>query len=383
MTRRILFYVQHLMGVGHVFRAMRIVRALVDAGHTVDLVHGGLPIPNFDAAGAMVHLLPPLKAGTSVFNDLEDGDGKPAGDDYKARRRDMLLTVFEAGGHDALITEAFPFGRRQMRFELMPLLEAAKRRAKPPVVIASVRDILQENRKPGRDRETVATLKTHFDHVLVHGDPDFAGLDLTFPLYTEIVDMVRHTGIVAPEPPMPPASASERFDVVVSVGGGALGRELLFAAAGAKPLSKLADARWCIVTGLGFAEKDRVALESALTGDVELCTFLPDLASAMAAAELSISRCGYNTTADIFATGCRAIVVPLADGTETEQLRRAELLDRKGYAARLDPAEQTPAKLATAIDRAMERQRTAPPPVDLGGAAETARLVSQILAERP
>lgn len=383
MTQRILFYVQHLMGVGHVFRAMRIVGALTDSGHTVDLVYGGLPIPNFDAAGATVHYLPPLKAGTAVFNDLEDGDGNPVCDDYKARRRDMLLGIFEAGGHDAIITEAFPFGRRQMRFELMPLMEAAGGRAKRPVVIASVRDILQENRKPGRDSETVETLKTHFDHVLVHGDPDFAGLDLTFPLHEEIAGMVRHTGIVAPEPPLPPTSARERFDVIVSVGGGALGRELLFAAAGAKPLSRLADARWCIVTGLSLAEDGRAALESAVGGDVTLRTFLPDLASAMAGAQLSISRCGYNTTADIFATGCRAIVVPLADGTETEQLRRAELLDRKGHAVRLDPAGQTPERLAEAIDRAMEQPRAEHPPVDLGGAEETARLVTQFLAERP
>jgi predicted glycosyltransferase len=36
-----------------------------------------------------------------------------------------------------------------------------------------VRDILQENRKAGRDAETAALVQAHFDRVLVHGDPDF------------------------------------------------------------------------------------------------------------------------------------------------------------------------------------------------------------------
>ena len=33
--------------------------------------------------------------------------------------------AFEAGAADVLTVEAFPFARRQMRFELLPLLEAA------------------------------------------------------------------------------------------------------------------------------------------------------------------------------------------------------------------------------------------------------------------
>ena len=35
---RVFFYVQHLLGVGHVFRAMRIVSALVERGFDVDQI---------------------------------------------------------------------------------------------------------------------------------------------------------------------------------------------------------------------------------------------------------------------------------------------------------------------------------------------------------
>ena len=383
MSGSILFYVQHLMGVGHVFRAMRIVRALVDTGLRVDLVHGGEPVPNFDAAGSTVHFLPPLRAGATVFNNLEDPDGNVVDDDYRNGRRDILLGIFEAGRHDAIITEAFPFGRRQMRFELLPLLEAARRRPSPPTIFASVRDILQENRKPARDRETVEILSAYFDHVLVHGDPKMVGLGATFPRYQEIAGIVRYTGIVAPEPPDGREPPDDGFDVVVSVGGGALGRELLFATLSARPISCLADAKWCVVTGINIAAEDKSELAALSGNGVELRTFLPDLCAVLTSARLSISRCGYNTAADIFVSGCRSIVAPLSDGAETEQIRRAEILDRKGIAVRVHPQDQTPDKLALAIDRAMAKSRPPDFGLNLDGARTTANIVSGLLAERP
>ena len=76
MSARVLFYVQHLMGVGHVFRAMRLVKAMVREGLSVDLVYGGEPIPNLDTGGATVHFLPSLRAGTKLFRDMEDAEGR-------------------------------------------------------------------------------------------------------------------------------------------------------------------------------------------------------------------------------------------------------------------------------------------------------------------
>ncbi|MEX0344174.1 MAG: glycosyltransferase family protein [Rhizobiaceae bacterium] len=382
MTGRILFYVQHLMGVGHVFRSMRIVAALVRSGHKVDLAYGGEPVPNFDPSGANVHFLPPLRAGSTVFNDLEDPEGNVVGEDYRDRRREMLLSIFSAGQHDVIVTEAFPFGRRQMRFELLPLLEAAKRRSPSPLVIASVRDILQENRKPGRNEETVRLLRDHFDCILVHGDPNMVTLDETFPLFGEIDALVQYTGIVAPELPPTDAAADNAFDVVVSVGGGALGAELLAAAIGAKPLSRLTKSRWCLVTGINIADDDLQRLERMAEGNIEIRSFLPDLCAALSKAKLSISRCGYNTATDIFVSGCRSIVVPLSDGTETEQIRRAEILDRNGLAVRVDPEKQTPGYLAAAIDRALAQPKPADFGLDLSGAETTAQMISGMLANR-
>ena len=48
--------------------------------------------------------------------------------------------------------EAFPFGRRQMRFELLPLLDAIAAMTPKPLLVTSVRDILQERVSPAATR---------------------------------------------------------------------------------------------------------------------------------------------------------------------------------------------------------------------------------------
>ncbi|MGN6468726.1 MAG: glycosyltransferase family protein [Rhizobiaceae bacterium] len=376
----ILFYVQHLQGVGHVFRAARIVRALAAEGFGIDVAYGGEPIDGFDIPGARIHYLPPVRAGGEVFNRLEDPQGNAIDGAYKARRRDMLLALFDRAAPDILITEAFPFGRRQMRFELLPLIERAKARPRPPLIVGSVRDILQENAKAYKDRETADLLKAHFDHVLVHADPKLVRLERTFPLTDEIADKLLYTGLVAPDPS--PAS-QHKFDVVVSVGGGALGHRLLMASAAAKRLSVMRDARWLIVTGFKFSPEHKAELDGLIDGDVTVEAFLPDLQAILAGAQLSVSRVGYNTIADIYRAGCRAIVVPLSDGIETEQITRAELLAARGLAEAVGHQDETPEAIAAAIDRAMARPAPDRSALDLEGARNSALILKRLLTGEP
>jgi predicted glycosyltransferase len=367
------------MGVGHVFRATRIVAALSARGFDVHLVYGGARIPYMDGGAATVHYLPPLRAGTMIFSKLETPEGLAVDDAYKLKRRDMLLAILRELSPEMIITEAFPFGRRQMRFELIPLLQEAVSWRKPPFLVASVRDILQENRKPERDIETVELVEQYFDHVLLHGDPNMVRLEDTFPQYDRLAEHVLYTGIVAaPAIDGEQAVGGAKYDVLVSVGGGVMGSRLLLAAAGAKQISTLRDARWCIITGVNVSAKIREDLKTIAPGDVEIRDFIPNLRVEMARAQVSISRAGYNTVADIFRSGCRAIVVPLSDGEETEQLRRAEILAARGLATVLRPEEETPEALAAAIARTM----AGPPPergkLNLEGARTSAKIVSAI-----
>jgi len=105
---------------------------------------------------------------------------------------------------DVLIVETFPFGRRVMRFELLPLLEAARAMRPKPLIACSVRDILQERGKPGRAEETVDTIGKYYDLVTVHGDPKFASFGETFPLADGLAKQISYTGLVSGPPPPSP-----------------------------------------------------------------------------------------------------------------------------------------------------------------------------------
>ena len=67
-----------------------------------------------------------------------------------------------------------------MRFELLPLLEAARSSPDCLQVVASIRDILQPRSKPGRNQETCELIEKFYDHVLVHGDEEIARLADSF-----------------------------------------------------------------------------------------------------------------------------------------------------------------------------------------------------------
>ncbi|TCL68348.1 glycosyltransferase [Rhizobium sp. BK251] len=374
---RVFFYVQHLLGIGHLARASRIAAALADDGFDVTVVTGGLPVPGFPGEGVRSVELPAVLAASAGFKGLADRDGKETDKAFLENRRDLLLRAFEEARPDVVIIEAFPFGRRQMRFELLPLLGAIEAADPRPKLLTSVRDILQQQKKPGRDEETVALLKAHFDGVLVHGDPTFVRLEETFPPTAEIADRISYTGLVAAPPPPP---AAEKFDIVVSAGGGAVGRELISASLDAARLMP-GSLNWCLVSGPNLPEGDFSALEADAPANVRLVRFRKDFPSLLGAAELSISQAGYNTVCDLMRAGCRSLLVPFTTGGETEQAVRASRLERLGLATALPESGLTSVMLADAAQASLAHPKPRIQGLDLDGARKTAELIRGMLRQ--
>ncbi|MFG6080178.1 glycosyltransferase [Paracoccus litorisediminis] len=378
---RILFYVQHLLGIGHLARASRIAQALIARGARVTLVTGGLPVTGFPPPGLDHIALPALQTAGEGFSGLADAHGDPATPELLDRRRDLLLATLHRAAPDIVITEAFPFGRRQMRFELLPLLEAIAVMRPKPILCCSLRDILQEKTKPGRDAETVDLVLAHYDRVLVHGDPAFARLGDTFPLADRIADRVVHTGLVAPPAPRP---AAQGFDVVLSAGGGAVGEGLATAALAAA--AELPDLRLCLITGPNLPAGPRQALAAGLNalpqGRLLVETFRPDFAALLAASRLSVSQAGYNTVCDVLQAGCRAILIPFATGGETEQTTRATRLAAKGWADILPESALDGPSLAAAIRQALAAPVPSRQGLDLDGAGRTADILYHLADHR-
>ena len=218
-----------------------------------------------------------------------------------------------------------------------------------------------------------------FDLVLVHGDPNFAALGDTFALANQIADRITYTGLVCPPAPSEP---DERFDVLVSAGGGAAGEQMITAAVGAARL--LPDLpNWCIITGPNLPQADYDALRDNLPSNVTLTRFRPDLASLMRGAALSVSQAGYNTVADILMAGCHALLLPFAADGETEQTDRAERLAAIGRISTLAESALTPASLAAAIRQ--EIARPLPPQslqIRVDGAVRSTEILFALAEER-
>lgn len=376
--KRVFFYVQHLLGIGHLVRASRIAQALHEAGMDVTLVTGGNKIDGFPAANVRHVRLPPVFAASAGFSGLADEAGQKVDEAFKAMRKARLLEAFEEAAPDAVLIEAFPFGRRQMHFELLPLMEAIEASNPRPLLFSSVRDILQENRKAGRDEETVMLAKRHFDGVLVHGDESFVRLEETFPLAREIVDRVHYTGLVAPAEPAP---AEDRFDVVVSAGGGAVGANVLQASIEACRI--LADDRtWLLIAGPNMPAEDFERLQRDAPDRVTIVRFRRDFSSLLMNAKVSVSQAGYNTVADLLRARCGCVLLPFSSGGETEQTVRALKLQALGSAEVVAEDALTGQSLADAIARAGESNNREALPLSLDGARRTADLIGSLIEER-
>ncbi len=199
--RSVLFWVQHLLGIGHLQRALRIADALVERGIAVTVVSGGMPQSlTRDAAVTLVQL-PPLRARDASFA-LFDECGAPVDDRLRERRRGAVLASFAAARPDAVVLEGFPFARRAFRFEIDPLIAASRAapwRLRPSLpILCSVRDIVVIRDDPARHREIVDRVRRDIDRVLVHGDPALIPFDASFPAAPDIADRLVYTGYVAP-----------------------------------------------------------------------------------------------------------------------------------------------------------------------------------------
>lgn len=381
IRRRVFLYVQHLLGIGHLKRALVIATALSDAGLEVTVASGGHDATLLDRSGLNWVQLPSVGTADLSFSTLVDQSGQPIDEAWKLARTHILLDAWERSQADVLLIELFPFGRRQMRFELMPLLEAAHARSPRPLILSSIRDVLGGGRSnPERQRQMLDTFKRWFDHVLVHGDPAFIPLDATFALTASLGSRMHYTGYVVASGPTTPDEASDgKGEVLVSAGGGAVGMALYQAAMQARPLTTLGGHTWRVLVGPGLPEAQfqllrRLAREGG-EGRVIVERARPDFVVMLGRCAVSISQGGYNTVLEALSMGTRCVLVPFAAGGEIEQSLRAELLARRGWVQTVAEVDLGAANLAAAVDRAWSAAAPPKGQVRLDGAKETTRLV--------
>ena len=227
---KIIFYCQHVLGIGHFFRTRAICEKLKD--HDVILVSGG-DRPDIPLPGHVRELRLP---GLMMDEDFKNMFSKEKGehiDAVKEKRQKMLFRLFEETPPDVFMIELYPFGRKAFRFELDPILESIRDNSlRPCRVVCSLRDILVEKENAASYEEgVVKRLNRYFDTVLVHSDPGFFKLDATFSRLDDISIPIVYTGFVTPKP-RPGSGKDLRTKlgigdndcfVVASAGGGKVG----------------------------------------------------------------------------------------------------------------------------------------------------------------
>ena len=328
MTLRALFHVQHLLGIGHVMRVAQVAREAAALGLEVTVLSGGGRL-GLDWGGAAMQELPSARARDGHFKVLVDEAGQPLDAAFHERRRILVLDAFERVRPHVVLMESYPFGRRAFRGELDPLIAAAQARQPRAPVLVSIRDILAAKSNPARYAEIAQRIRRDIDAVLVHGDPQLVGLEASFPAAGAIADKLRYTGYVT-EPRRGATSGVDddagRGEVLVSVGGGAVGAPVLRAALDARPLTSVRGRTWRLIAGPNLPQEDYYDLARKLSTGVILERFRSDFQNLLRNCHVSLSQAGYNTILDVLQAGTRAVVVPFATGGETEQALRARIL---------------------------------------------------------
>ncbi len=323
------------------------------------------------APGVRLLQLPPISASDPSFRGVVDENGAPAAYELWQERRRLILDAFAAFRPTILLTEMFPFGRRQFERELLPLLELARSCGVP--VASSVRDILVTKNDPQKLQHMRDLCNDWYQLVLVHGDEAVLPFAATFPLAGELTPELVHTGYVAEAGR--PRSPRQRLGVLVSAGGGAVGATLLRTALAARPSCRLCEAPWRLVTGSRLSEADAIMLEHDLPSHVTIERFRDGLLDLVATAAVSISQAGYNTTVEALLCATPMVLVPFAAAGEDEQTVRATWLAKRGLAAVVPESELGPARLAAAIDEALILDMSVASSIGIDGAERSADLL--------
>ena len=388
MKKRLLFYCQPVLGMGHLVRSLAILRGL--DGFEIGFINGGLPLAAATVAtlpgNIAVINLPALQADPE-FRGIVAIDPTRNLDEIRAERMSGLLEIFATFNPDILMIELFPFGRMKFDFELRPLLEAARRREPAPSIVCSLRDILVAKRDQ-KDFEDFAIERANqfFDLILVHSDPTFQPLGETFPPVDRLTCRIEYTGYVVEVEPAASNPTGGDQPVVVSIGGGRVGLELLYAASEAsRQVRRSIPHRLHLFTGpyLPADEFRKLVDNYAGDDDIMIERFTPDLVGAMRNARLSISLAGYNTCMNILTAGVPSIVHPFTGNENREQTIRAHKLEQSGIVSVITAEELASGKLAPLMAAMLTTPANSDHrlKIDLDGVRKTIILLTELAGE--
>lgn len=343
--KKILYYCQSLVGIGHLTCSLRIIEELL-THCDVDLVHGGLDGGVLPARPGFRSLRLATLLHDEDSGEFFDPEGRRSIDEIWADRAQAIAGFLHLPYH-AIVVEFYPFGRRRFKREIMGLFAAVQAPCGAVPIFTSVREVLVP-RAIENERRMVEAVKKHIHTVFVRGDPQVVRFDETFSLAHEISNRLCYSGYISPPPPaVRPARKSQ---VLVSQGGGNVGGELLQAAIDAAAL--MPELRFLLATGSRSTPDEIDALRRcARSGNVEIVPFLADFQQQLMASAASISMGGDNTLLDVLNARTPALAYPYQGNSE--QGFRIGKFAAKGLLQALRPEDLVAERLKEKIELAL------------------------------
>ncbi len=394
--KKIMFYSQHLAGIGHLVRSTEIVRSLAQQ-FEVYFVHGGEVVPGFELPDGVNEIhLPGLYMEGPVLKVVEASQSL---EKVQEQRLALLLATFDEIQPDCLITEGFPFSKHTLRFELIPLLQHIEASAYPTKVVCCLRDIIMtqemsDQLRAKKQARTCTWINRYYDLILYHSDAQLQRLEENFPSLNELNPEVFYTGYVTQSKAKSLSLDGEdrhylsqlESSIVVSVGGGRYGYGLLRAIASIAPtLAQIIPHKIYAFTGPYLPEADLVTLQAiaADTPNLVVRRFTPRLMDYLKRADLSISLGGYNTTMNVLKTGVRSLIYPSPSEDQSgEQSLRARKLEKLGILTVLTEYDLAPEPLIEHILSAFGKPYKTHG-FHLDGAQQAAMKLQQLLTGDP
>ena len=303
-------------------------------------------------------------------------------------REAVIRRATAAYAPDLVIVDHAPAGHLREMARALRELRAAKPDAR---IVLELTDIINDSKATREDWTRVgayALLDDLYDDILVFGSPDVFDLVHEYNLSPRAAAKTTYVGYMRRADPLTPAIDIRRELgalgaplVVVTTGGGADGGKDIQAYLQALCSGALAGIVSFVVTGPLLEARARAELERLAAGlpNLTLVPFTSDLLSYLRAADLVVTKGGYNAMCEVMSLGKRAIVIPRAT-MWTEQVVRAERFADLGLVTMLHPSELEPGLLANTIRATL----AGPPPavtLDFDGIARAGELFAAALSQ--
>jgi predicted glycosyltransferase len=371
--KRILIWVESLLGQGHLSVINIIAQELVDSSkfdvhiatsscwRAPELTYGGATLHGYDEALCIDH--------DPVLGYVTRERGTPIGQDsnWQLRRYERFKNIIEQVTPDAFLIEHWPFARGNLDFEIHRGLMHARNVHPALKVYGSARDVMlaYSGSAGGSAEMAVSIINKCFTKVFVHGDEHFIPFSASFPQATAIAQgKLVHTGyLVRPMPERDLTLSDIRRSIVVSAGGSGYreGRILYETAIAARCFlpDSLRQNPWTIFVSPSYSDDIIQQLEQMASrqSDIHVTRNIArnQFRHAIVNAACSLSLCGRNTAAEVFSSGSPVVFVP--SSASKEQQFRATNFAPHGRMEVIAPEEiGHPQILAERICRAVAKR---------------------------